>query len=375
MVDVFQVAAQFVEHVKKTYADDVALIAYYGSYARGTASATSDLDVYYIPDDGKAQDLYRSFVFNDLPFEFWPVSWEFAEKIASGRHSWSVAPAMLWDAQMLYVRSDTDLSRFNALKTGIADLQTPDRKGHMVKLAVELFPAAAIHMENLRLSCRCHDLPGARSTGFNLVTTLVDCLALVNQVFWPKFWTACPQQIFTLPIRPEHLEPCVTTICTSSEFPAIQYAAERLLHDSRELLVREYQRCYAPAKVTEKFNGYYPAIQEYVNKVRSACAKRNLIEISYWATKMQQELSEMLAHVHTGFENSLLHIYAEYRHDFDQQHFPDLAQAVAKSDFGDIVEQTQRFAARVQAYLTQHSVSLRTMQSVEQLQTFMEQPW
>jgi len=375
MIDVFHVAALFVEHVRKAYADEVGIIAYYGSYARGTASPTSDLDLYYILDEGKAQDLYRSFVMEHLPFEFWPISWEFAEKIASGRHAWSVAPALLTQAEVLYVRSEDDLQRFNALKAKIHELQQPDRKNDMVRLAVEMFQPAASHLENLRLACNRQDMQGARWAGFSLMTTIVDCLALLNQASFPKFWTACAEQIFALPIKPEQFDALVKTISTSPEFSAIQQAAETLLHRTQNVLSQEHQAICTLKPANEELNGYYPAIKEYVYKILAACDKRNLINAAYWASKMQQELTEMLARIHTGIESSSLYSYGDYRRDFDQQQFPDLSQAISAGDFDRLATLVKRFDERAQEYFTQNSIPLHCMTSFKELRTFMQTAW
>ena len=53
MSDVFKVAALLVDNAIKNYGQDVDLIAYTGSYARGEARDDSDLDIFYTPADGR----------------------------------------------------------------------------------------------------------------------------------------------------------------------------------------------------------------------------------------------------------------------------------------------------------------------------------
>lgn len=42
MLNVFDVAKTLVNHIEKVYSEDIALVAYYGSYAQGTATKRSD---------------------------------------------------------------------------------------------------------------------------------------------------------------------------------------------------------------------------------------------------------------------------------------------------------------------------------------------
>ncbi|MCB0000752.1 MAG: nucleotidyltransferase domain-containing protein, partial [Anaerolineales bacterium] len=85
MADVFAVAEMLVAHARRFYGDEVGIVVYYGSHARGTASPTSDLDLYFVPDSRRAYPLGTQFVLDGLPYDFWPVSWTMIEEIAQGR--------------------------------------------------------------------------------------------------------------------------------------------------------------------------------------------------------------------------------------------------------------------------------------------------
>ncbi|WP_156177905.1 nucleotidyltransferase domain-containing protein [Bacillus sp. SA1-12] len=49
MEEVFKIAEILVENLKTKYKVDIALIAYYGTYAQGRATKLSDLDMFFIP--------------------------------------------------------------------------------------------------------------------------------------------------------------------------------------------------------------------------------------------------------------------------------------------------------------------------------------
>lgn len=46
MLNVFDVSDALVNHIKTHFSEDIAIVAYYGSYAQGTATERSDLDFF-----------------------------------------------------------------------------------------------------------------------------------------------------------------------------------------------------------------------------------------------------------------------------------------------------------------------------------------
>lgn len=371
MSSVFDLANAFVTYVKQAFAQDVAIVAYYGSYATGTASDRSDLDLYYIPDDGKAVDLYRSFVLDGRPFEFWPVTWTFAEKIASGKHHWAVAPSILANTRVLYARSDEDLARFEGLREEITSLQKPENKDRAVTCAWDAFKIAPFYLESLRLSCACQDMVGAREKGSQLVYVLLDCLALVNQITFTRDWTSDIEPVRNLTRKPDRTLEMIETIMISADAVQIEYAAESFLRETREILMAVQCECQTVSALQEVFEGYYPAIQEYVGKILSACEQQNLIKASYWSMKMQSEVALMLAQSFRNKSLSAMNIYNEYGGYLASLDWPDLGQALESRDFGYITEQALSFAQQVKEYLTANAVSLNIFESLEEAQAFI----
>jgi hypothetical protein len=373
MLDVFAVADLLVAEAREAYGEDVAIIVYYGSYATSSASQYSDLDMYYIPDDGKAESLYRTFVIEDLPFEFWPVSWGFAQRVASAKHHWSVAPSLIANGRILYSRSAEDLARFNALKAQIAELQKPENKALLVLQALETYKTVAFQLDKLRLARTRHDRLGTRWAGCNLVEAVLDCLALVNQTFFTRNWASHPEQVLSLTIRPEHLKDLIEATVTAGDPARIEESAEMLARETREILVREQQCVTRPFTVASVFRDDfpYPAIKEYVNKIVSACEKRNLIGASYVAAIMQHELAYMLAQAETGVVFLDFNLYDEYGGPFQRLPFPDLASAIEEGDFAKIAEQARLFDRRAQEYYAQHGVSLNVVASMDDLEAFI----
>ncbi|WP_235946586.1 nucleotidyltransferase domain-containing protein [Paenibacillus glycinis] len=146
MLNVFDVADLLVERIKSAYPDDVAIVAYYGSYAQGTATRRSDLDFVFIPATSAGHGASLQFIVDDISFDFWPISWERAERMASFQEP---TTSIIADCRLLHARSDEDRERFLRLRNGIASLQEPEYARQFADMAESRLRGAYVHLYKL----------------------------------------------------------------------------------------------------------------------------------------------------------------------------------------------------------------------------------
>ncbi len=372
MIDVFRIANLFVEKIQKDFPNDVALVVYYGSYATGSATATSDLDFYYIPESAQADQLYRSFVFEGRPFEFWGVSWGFAQKIAAGKHHWSVAPSIIANAKVLYTRTEQDLLRFQELQKQIASLKNPQNKPLAMQQAVEEFRTIQSKFGQVTINYQTGYLPGTRWAACQLINSVLDCLALINQVYFVKDWASEPEQIHQLNQRPEGLLDLIQTITTTGDVERLLQAAQQLMEGTRKILVANIPVSPNQQSAAEILSGYYAAIKEYTNKIISACEKGNWIKAGVITAQIQTEWTLTLALLEDKLHHYEQEPYRSYQDAYKRLQFPDLAAQITSKNLPQIAEQAKTFDQMARKYILDRGAQLNEPETFDELALWID---
>ncbi|HEY88321.1 MAG TPA: nucleotidyltransferase domain-containing protein [Thermoflexia bacterium] len=373
MSDIFEIAAILVTHAVQSHAGEIAIIAYYGSYAKGLASPTSDLDIFYIPDHGKAKSLSSQFIIEGRPYDFWPVSWELAEGIANATPTrpWVVAASLIADAKVLYQRSPADLARFQALQTRITELTQPAGRSTLVKQALVEFKQTFFQLEQLRLALATGDVAGTRWASHKFIDSAVNALALVNQRYFAKGWEVYPAQIADLPQSPAGFEELARNILRPSSQEELLEAANKLAQEVRKILVAAQGTVAKPASAAEVFKDSYFFVFEYKNKVLQACEHGNALAAEFAAFRLQTELCQMLHKVEHGFYGTDFNLLGEYTAAYAAAGFPDLLASASQGELVELAQQVQRLDAQVRAWLTGQTIDLNILANEEELRCFL----
>lgn len=364
MLDVFKVADLLVSRSIATHGDEIDLIAYYGSHAQGVARAGSDLDIFYVPAEGKDPPIGRTVLIEGLLFDFWAIRWETLEGFATGRiRGWSFAPAIVHHAKPLYVRSEAQRARLDALKQKVLNLQSPEARPAMIQRALDAFSQVLVHLGNLRLAMAeggdlaAGDFADVRHAGWKTVLSAWECLCLANQTFCDQGWGKLLEQIPRLRARPDNLEALIVTISTSGEPALIAGAAEELALGTRQVL-RDLQKTLAAERTArDVFGGAYPEIHDGIGKVLAACAGQRPVAASATAWFAQFDLSLMLNSLQSGANGWDFNLYSEIAPLYRELGFPDLMQA-SKGELPALAEQARLLDARLRAWLRAQSIDL-----------------
>ncbi len=375
MPDVFEIADVLVSHARRAHGEEIAIVAYYGSYAKGTASPTSDLDIFYIPDEGKALSLCTSFVLDGLPYDFWPVSWRMAKEIAHARsrRPWAVSASLIADAKVLYHRSPADLARFEALQAHIAELTQPHSGQEMVARALEAFKEPFFQLGQMRLALAADDEPGLRWAGRKFLHGAVNCLALVNQTYFSKGWGANWPQVLALPQRPADLDGAARTIWSSPDLDRVLAQADRLAGEVRAILRAAQASLAEPGDAQELFRDFYFFVFEYKHKVLSACQRGDEVAAGSAAFHLQEQICQFMSKLANGFYGTDFNLLGEYVGPYQEAGFPDLLQPATRGDLVGLAERVQELDERTRAWFRRRGIDLGILDSPEDLRRFLQQ--
>ena len=328
MNDPFRVANLLVEHANRVYPGEVAIVAYYGSRARSHASPDSDLDLFYIPVEGKNPDLCRQFILDGLPYDFWPISWQFAGQIANAASDrpWVRSASLIAGAKVLYHRTDEDLARFTALQNRVTELMQPDHADEMLARALNAWRNVTSKLGEARLLMRdtdngesSHIRAAMLACCLQVVDEVVNCLALASQTHLPQGWAADPARVAQFGVAPPNVTGLILAVAHAHNAPACLGAADALASAARKTLLAAQRRAAKPIPLNEAFLGVYGYAFEYRNKILKWQARGNDTAARYEAAQLQNELARVMSAFadgvnHGGF-NTLQDVLPAYENE------------------------------------------------------------
>ncbi|MDQ0061871.1 nucleotidyltransferase domain-containing protein [Paenibacillus harenae] len=369
MKNVFEVAQTLINHIRSRFQEDVALVAYYGSYAQGTATARSDLDFFFIPATPDGFRASIPFICNGISFDFWPISWERAERMASFEEP---NTSIIADCKLLYVRSDADLARFEQLRERIAD--TGKQGLALIEKAENHLRDAYVHLYNMSLLADDHarSLTCYRTEGHGVLTHVLYSLALLNGTYFTKGWGKNAEQIALFKLRPRKLDERMNALMHTSVGEVIQEACRQLVHDTVGLLTERKELYMNGPDYPGRMKGFYEEIKGVFDKLLTACENNDYTTAFFWSAGVQDEIARFLYFAEKGYWPASIIPAADYQNIYVQAGFPDLPELLAADRLAELREAITLLDNRLLSLIKAQSVPIAEFDDLEQLKLYLE---
>lgn len=370
MLDVFDVAETLVNHIRSSYPDDIAIIAYYGSYAQGTATKRSDLDLFFIPSTSEGYQASIQFIIDDISFDFWPISWERAERMASFQEAQTTIIA---DCKLLYVRSDVDQERFMKLRDTISTMQEPVNAPRLVEKAESELRNVYVHLYNLSRAGNSENITFFRKEAHGVLTKVLQSLALLNSTYFTKGFGKNKEQILQFRLKPARLNSLMDTIMCSDMTTDIMLACEQLTSDTLEIILAQKEKYYGSPSYPERLKGFYEEVKGGLDKIITACEMNDYDTAFFFAIHVQEEISRFLFFAETGYWPCDMLTNPTYLNIYKRLGLPGLVDLLDSKDLSQLQAAVQSLSTLLESHLQTEGVKINRFQNIERFEAFLKQ--
>lgn len=369
MINVFDVAKSIIHHVEQHYSEDIALIAYYGSYAQGNATKRSDLDLFFIPATPRGYDVCLQFIVDDISFDFWPLNWERAERMATFQETFTT---LIADCKLLYVRSEEDRERFMQLRSQIAAMQQSEQTNWRVEKAEAELRQAYLHLYKLNRARDFEDITYYRTEAYEVLTKVCNSLALLNGTYFMKGYGKNKGQILGFPLIPKSLESLMDTITHTADKPSMVGACETLVADTLDVVMAQQELHKGLSSYPDRMKGYFEEVKGVLDKIVTSCEMNDYDTAYYSAIHVQEETARFLYYAETGQWPSTLAIHPSYQSVYKQLGFPELIAALHPEDLTILQTAAVQFSSQLERYLQSRGVRIHRFSTVAQMEMFLQ---
>jgi hypothetical protein len=368
VVDVFEIAETLISHIKAIFPNDIAIAAYYGSYAQGTATKRSDLDFFFIPATPEGYRASIQFVVGDISFDFWPISWERAEKMASFEEPQTTIIA---DCRLLYVRSDDDRTRFMRLRDTISNMRSPEHRQMLTEKAELQLRDAYVHLYKMSCTDDLENLSYFRVEAHGVITKVLQSLALINRTYFTRGWGKNMEQLLRFPLKPARLEPLLDSIMNAQRAADIRSACEQLTADTLELVLEQKKTYSGVSSYPDRMKGFYEEAKGVLDKILTACEKNDYHTAFFWAISIQDEIARFIFFAESGHWPCNLDPSLSYQELYTRLGLPDLVVLLDPHNLAPLQATVERLDTLLESHLRTQGVEINRFETIKQFEVFL----
>jgi len=356
------------EKINKDYFEDIALAAYYGSYATGTFNEKSDIDIFFIPKTERGWKMGDCFIFQDIGIDIFPISWDRVESISDFDES---ICSVIADCKIFFSSSTPDLAKFKGFQKKIKYYMQIENKAFLLNKAVDKFQKIYKILYRMEKSVVLKD-SAFMTYKHEFMIALFEVYAHLNQRYFKSGWGKNLNEIFNFKRLPAEFEKNINILLEGKDVSNVISCCKSLIEDTEEILKVDMEKSFIPKKAEEVFNGYYEEIKSTFNKIIVACDNNDYELAFFTATHLQTEITKLLVLQATSFWNPPVLDYNALDRFYSAQKFPDILSKLNRENLSELQVVVSELEQKFVSFLKNNGITFKSFESFESYQQYLE---
>ncbi|OCL26274.1 hypothetical protein U472_09695 [Orenia metallireducens] len=335
-----------INKIKSKYKNDIAVVVCYGSYITGSAYDKSDLDFFFIPKTNKGYKMNMQFIINDIGYDFWPLSWEHAERIANFEET---IISIIAEGVVVYYSEPEDIKRFNFLKQRIKELTTnKDNENILINEAEKLIVKAKSIFFDMKYMSKEYETVDVNCS--QILNLLFNVIAILNSTYIKKGVYNIENEVKNYSVLPEkyieHFNLAIRSKCLSEKREFVK----KIIINVDKLL--QEKKSKQEIKISNKnFKGFYEEIKSNYNKLIHACNNKDYLKAFFTAHSIDHEMKNMLGNKYKDFS------------------FPNLIKNIDETNYEKLKKLTYKHEEELVNLLQKYRIDIVEYENID---TFLE---
>lgn len=268
--------------VDKEYKNDVDLVVVYGSYVTKKMNSLSDLDMFFVPRTDDAYKMMKTFIYEDIGYDLWPIQWERLEGFSNFMEPFV---SILADSEIIYFRDEEAKQRFDDLKENMIQQMSKEDNGHLMwRIGFEFTKLESI----LYKLNKSNELADARNCALTALESMLLIIAYLNQTYIKKGPERLEDEFQSYDYYPEGFKESFTNVLNVENIEVLKHN----LNDFYNQIQREYKRrMNSEVNYSDTLIGTYEELKSTYNKVYAGLDEENWIKVAYALKSIDTETS------------------------------------------------------------------------------------
>lgn len=256
-----------------------------------------------------------------------------------------------------------------SLRETIHNMGSESRASDLIGRAESVLKDCLLNMAKLRLAEQPAELTYCRTQAQAIMADIFKSLGYLNQIYYKRMWGHYREQVRSLPLKPELLDPCLDTIMYSHNPDEIISTCERLIADMLALVAERQKSLGGTRSYKQRMKGYYEEERGMLNKLLTACENRHYETAFFVAIGVQDGLARMLHAAEEGRWPGVTDL-GEHRETYIRCGYPDLVALLDPTDFEPLRSAVLQLMEKLEEHLSIEGVTINRFDTVVDFEQF-----